>query len=65
LFKDNIKESFIITPKKGNLLPLCYKDADHEMKITVAAFISPTLRFFSNPETWRLAKYKSYPIECI
>jgi hypothetical protein len=65
LFIDKIKEPFIITPKKGNLLPLCYKGANPEIKITVAAFISPPLSFFSNPETWGLAKYKSYRIECI
>jgi hypothetical protein len=52
LFIDKIKEPFIITPKKGNLLPLCYKGANPEIKITVAAFISPPLSFFSNPETW-------------
>jgi hypothetical protein len=56
---DKIKEPFIITPKKGNLLPLCYKGANPEIKIMVAAFISPPLTLFSNPETWGLVKDKS------
>jgi hypothetical protein len=62
---DKFVEQFLSLIPENTSLIICHQGGDPELEISVEAFLSHPMLYFSNPETWILTTDRSWIVEYI
>lgn len=65
LLSDEFKAQFLSYISNETSLIVCYQGGAPEIEISVEAFLSQPLKFFSRPENWIITKDETWIIESI